>query len=163
MTFGPVQVLVLGFEGINFQGKILAELTRLREADIVRLVDLVVVAKDEDGDLATLKTSDLSDEESAELGAIAGALIGLGAEGADGAEMGAAVGADVGAAASLDDDEVWYAADAIPPGTAAAVALIEHRWAIPLRDAIAEAGGFTLEDTWLHPRDLVALGMAAAE
>src|SRR5664279_1098460 len=86
MTFGPVQVLVLGFEGINFQGKILAELTRLREADIVRLVDLVVVAKDEDGDLATLKTSDLSDEESAEFGAIAGALIGLGAEGADGAE-----------------------------------------------------------------------------
>ena len=162
MTFGSVQVLVLGFEGNNFQGKILAELTRLREADIVRLVDLVVVVKDEDGDLARLQTSDLSAGESAELGAIAGALIGFGADGTEGAEVGAEVGADLGATASLDD-EIWYAADAIPPGTAAAVALIEHRWAIPLRDAIVEAGGFTLEDTWLHPEDLIALGVAVAD
>ena len=162
MTFGPVQVLVLGFEGNNFQGKILAELTRLREADIVRLVDLVVVVKDEDGDVARLQTSDLSAGESAELGAIAGALIGFGADGTEGAEVGAEVGADLGATASLDD-EIWYAADTIPPGTAAAVALIEHRWAIPLRDAIVEAGGFTLEDTWLHPEDLIALGVAVAD
>jgi len=76
--------------------------------------------------------------------------------------VGAVVGADLGATASLDD-EIWYAADAIPPGTAAAVALIEHRWAIPLRDAIVEAGGFTLEDTWLHPEDLIALGVAVAD
>jgi len=64
----------------------------------------------------------------------------------------------------FDEGEVWYAADAIPNGTAAAIALIEHRWAIPLRDTIAGAGGFVLADEWIHPQDLVAVGlMAAAE
>jgi hypothetical protein len=42
----------------------------------------------------------------------------------------------------FDEEDVWYAADAIPNGSAAAIALIEHRWAIPLRDAIIDAGGF---------------------
>jgi len=53
--------------------------------------------------------------------------------------------------------------DAIPPGTAAAVAILEHRWAIPLREAIRDAGGFHLADAWIHPADLVAIGMLAAE
>ena len=53
------------------------------------------------------------------------------------------------------EDEVWYVADAIPPGTSAAVAILEHRWAIPLRDAIEAAGGQALADAWLHPSDLV--------
>ncbi len=56
-----------------------------------------------------------------------------------------------------------YAADAIPPGTAAGVALIEHRWAIPLRDAIAQAGGMPLIDEWIHATDLIAVGLASAE
>jgi hypothetical protein len=42
----------------------------------------------------------------------------------------------------------------------AAVALIEHRWAIPLRDAIRRAGGVTTADAWVHPEDLVAAGAA---
>jgi hypothetical protein len=65
--------------------------------------------------------------------------------------------------AITDRFDVWYAADAIPPGTAAAIALIEHRWAIPLRDKIAAAGGFPLADEWIHPLDLVAVGVIAAE
>jgi hypothetical protein len=77
-----------------------------------------------------------------------GALIGLGAEGEEPA---------AGGATPLPDD-VWFVADAIPPGTSAAVAVLEHRWAIPLRDAIQEAGGQTFADAWLHPADLVALG-----
>jgi hypothetical protein len=40
--------------------------------------------------------------------------------------------------------------------------LIEHRWAIPLRDGIVAAGGFALADEWIHPADLVAAGVAAA-
>ena len=64
----------------------------------------------------------------------------------------------------FDDDNVWYAADAIPNGTAAALALLEHRWAIPLRGAIARAGGYVLADEWIHAKDLIAIGlMAAAE
>ena len=51
----------------------------------------------------------------------------------------------------------------IPPDTAVAIALLEHRWAIPLREAIVRAGGFPILDTWVHPRDLVEVGLLAAE
>jgi hypothetical protein len=53
---------------------------------------------------------------------------------------------------------------AMPPqqGGSAAVALIEHRWAIPLRDKILDAGGVALADEWIHPADLVAIGAAAS-
>jgi uncharacterized membrane protein len=159
MTFGPMQVLVVGFDGTEFTGTIREELRRLREHDIVRLIDMIAVRKDESGEVTTLEMSDLSAEESAQLGAFAGALIGLGAAGEEGAEIGALAGA----AAAEDgvkilEDEVWYVADAIPPGTSAAVAILEHRWAIPLRDAIEGAGGRALADAWLHPSDLVELG-----
>ncbi len=162
MEFGPVQILVVGFEHGKFEGKALAELRRLREQDIVRLVDLLFVQKDEQGEIAEIEISDLPREEMAELGAVAGALLGFGAAGEEGAEAGALAGAARGEEGSLiDEEKVWYLADAIPPGTAAAIALLEHRWAIPLRDAIAEAGGQTLVDAWLHPQDLIAAGAAA--
>jgi len=63
----------------------------------------------------------------------------------------------------FDDADVWYVADAIPEGKTAAVALIEHRWAIPLRDKIMAADGVVLADEWVHPADLVAIGANAAE
>ena len=50
----------------------------------------------------------------------------------------------------------------IPPDTAVAIALLEHRWAIPMREAIVKAGGFPILDTWVHPRDLVEVGLLAA-
>jgi hypothetical protein len=154
-------MLVVGFEDGKFEGEILAELRRLREHDIIRMVDLLFVAKDEQGDIAKVEHSDLSQEEAMEFGALAGALLGLGAEGEEGVEAGAEAGAAAAEDGSvLDGDDVWYLADAIPPGASAAIALIEHRWAIPLRDAIQEAGGQTLADTWVHPQDLVAIGAA---
>ncbi len=162
MEFGPVQMLVVGFEHGEFEGKILAELRRLREADIVRLVDLVFVHHDEEGNLAKIEVSDLSQEEAMEFGALAGALVGFGADGDEGAEAGALAGAATADDGSvLDGDELWYVADHIPPGSSAGIALLEHRWAIPLRDAIDEAGGQTLVDAWVHPEDLVAIGAAS--
>jgi uncharacterized membrane protein len=158
---GPVQIMVVGFEKPNFQGEVLAELRRLREADLIRLIDLVVVTKDGD-DVVAVELSDLTPEESAEFGAVAGALIGLGADGEEGAEAGAIAGAEAGADGILGEEGAWTIADAIPPGATAAVALIEHRWAIPLRDAIRNAGGFSLADTWIHPEDLVAFGATAS-
>jgi uncharacterized membrane protein len=165
--FGPVQVLVVGFEGSEFNGEILPELERLKEQDIIRLIDLVVVAKDVEGEILGVELSDLTSEESSQFGAIAGALVGLGAAGEEGAEAGALLGAEAGSDGEfLGDDTMWAIADTIPMGTRAAVALIEHRWAIPLRDAIRRAGGVPLADSWLHPEDLVAVGAligAAAE
>jgi uncharacterized membrane protein len=163
MEFGPVQMLVVGFEHGKFEGEILAELKRLREQDIIRLVDLLFVNKDDDGVIATVELSDLSQEESMEFGALAGALIGLGAAGEEGAEAGAVAGAvAMEDGQAFSEQDVWFVADAIPPGTSAGIALIEHRWAVPLREAIERAGGVPLADDWVHPEDLVAAGAEAA-
>ena len=51
----------------------------------------------------------------------------------------------------------------IPDDSAAALILLEHHWAVPLRDAIARAGGFRLSDGFISPLDLVAIGMMSAE
>ena len=163
MTMGPVQLLVVGFEGGEFKGEILAELDRLRENDIVRLIDLAFVRKDADGNVEKMMRSDLSPEEAEEFGATVGALIGFGAAGEEGAELGAVEGAAALEDGHVFDEEVWYVDDAIPNGTAAAVALLEHRWAIPLREGIRQAGGFHLADAWIHPADLVGIGILAAE
>jgi uncharacterized membrane protein len=111
-----------------------------------------------------LRRSDLTQDQSAELGATIGALIGFGAGGMEGAELGAEVGAEAGAQSNeILDEDVWYVEEAIPPGSAAAVVLLEHRWAIPLRESIRSAGGSLLADAWIHPQDLVAVGLMARE
>jgi uncharacterized membrane protein len=157
-------MLIVGFDEPKFKGEVLEELKRLKEEDIIRLIDLAVVRKDDEGNIETLHTSDLSEDEAMEFGAYVGALIGLGAAGEEGAEAGAVAGAEALADQQVfDDDQVWYVADAIPNGTAAGIALIEHRWAIPLRDAIARAGGMPLADEWIHATDLVAIGLVGAE
>jgi hypothetical protein len=162
LTLGPVQMLIVGFEGDKFDGSIMKELDRLREHDIVRLIDLLFVKKNEDGEIEVAQRSDLGAEEAQEFGAIIGALVGLGADGEEGAEYGALAGAaELEDGHVFDDEAVWYLGDAIPDGTAAAVALLEHRWAIPLRDKIAQAGGLTLSDAWIHVADLVAVGALA--
>ena len=62
----------------------------------------------------------------------------------------------------FDEEQAWYVADTIPNGTSAAIALLEHVWAIPFRDSIQRAGGILLADAWIHPTDLVAVGLEAA-
>jgi uncharacterized membrane protein len=161
IPFGPVQLLVLGFDRTQFSGEIMPELERLKEQGTVRLIDLIFVRK-QDGELETIQASDLSTDEAEEFGALVGALIGAGMGEeetvAAGLELGAAAGAD---GHVIDENEVWYLADAIPEGTSAAVALLEHMWAIPLRDKIIAAGGAVLADAWVHPADLIAVGAAA--
>ncbi len=161
-SFGPVQMLVLGFDRTEFNGQVMPELARLKEAGIVRLIDLLFVSKKEGGELDVVHQSDLTADEASEFGALVGALVGLGT----GDEEIAMASADAGAAEGEDghflgDDEVWYLADAIPEGSSAAVALIEHLWAIPLRDKIVDVGGVALADEWIHPADLIAVGAAA--
>lgn len=159
--FGPVQIVVIGFNNLNFKGDVTPELQRLRDLEVIRLVDMLVVAKSENGDLVGVQASDLTQEESAQLGAIAGALVGLGSGGDEGMAAGAQVGASVGEGRAFlgGEETTWAVADVIPPGTMAVVALVEHRWAIPLRDAVRGAGGVTLADAWVHPEDLVAYGV----
>jgi hypothetical protein len=150
-SLGPVQMLIVGFDGARFEGRILAELERLSEQGIVRLLDLLLVAKAQDGTLTALEASELGVEGAAELGAALGTLVGLDGAGAEPAEQ--------PEEDPFDPEEVWYAADAIPPGSAAAIVLLEHRWAIPLREASQAAGGELLAEAWIHPLDLAAAGL----
>jgi len=163
MTIGPVQLLIVGFAGGEFKGEIASVLADLRERDVIRLIDMGFVRKDEDGLITMIEHSDLSQDETIEFGATVGALIGMGAAGEEGAEAGAIAGAEAALDHGMIEDQVWYIADEIPEGTAAAIALIEHRWAIPLRGAILDAGGFLVSDAWIHPTDLVAIGLLASE
>jgi uncharacterized membrane protein len=156
MEMGPVQMLVLGFSEPEFTGKIAGEIDRLRKHDFVRIVDALVVQKDDAGNVTALQVSDLSPDEATEMGAIAGALIGFGY--GDAEAGGAAAGED---GHLMSDEETWYVADTIPNGSAAAIILLEHLWAIPLRDAIVDAGGVALADEWIHASDLVAIGLEA--
>jgi uncharacterized membrane protein len=164
MPIGPVQLLVVSFPEPEFRGEIIEEFRRLRDSDVIRLIDALVVQKDQDGNLAAVQWSDLSVEESEEFGATVGALLGLGLAGDAGMEAGAIAGAEAGSDGHvIDESEMWDIADTIEPGSAAAIALIEHMWATPLRNAIARAGGVPVTDAWVHPLDLVEIGLLSAD
>ena len=156
MAIGPVQLIVLGFEHPNFHGEIIAELERLRESDTVRVIDSLAVYKDEDGEIEVEHLSNLSQDEAIELGSKVGALIGLGIEGEEGMEAGAAVGAEAGADGihASPTTDAWDVLEDIPNDSAAALILLEHHWAVPLRDAIVRAGGFRISDGFISPLDL---------
>jgi uncharacterized membrane protein len=165
MAIGPVQLLVLGFKQPNFQGEIRAELDRLRDSDLVRVIDALAVRKDADGKVETLHESQLSSDEQAAFGALIGGLIGLGAAGEEGFELGAERGAEAVAERGgvFDEETAWDVVAEIPTDTAGLLVLLEHRWAIGLRDAIARAGGFRLASEFISPLDLVAIGLVSAE
>jgi uncharacterized membrane protein len=165
MAIGPVQLIVLGFNHPNFHGEIIAELERLRESDTVRVIDSLAVHKDADGEIEVQHLSNLTKDEAIELGSKVGALIGLGIEGEEGMETGAEAGAEAAAdgVQVFTDEQAWDVLEDIPNDSAAALILLEHHWAVPLRDAIARAGGFRLSDGFISPLDLVAIGLMSAE
>jgi uncharacterized membrane protein len=164
MAIGPVQLIVLGFDHPEFRGEIIAELERLRESDTVRVIDSLAVYKDADGELEVQHLSNLTTEEAIELGTVIGGLIGLGIEGEAGLEAGAIAGGEAMAdGVNLLDEDAWDVLEDIPPDSAAALILVEHHWAIGLRDAVARAGGTRLGDAFISPMDLVEIGLLSAE
>ena len=166
MAIGPVQLIVLGFNHPDFHGEVIAELQQLRDNDTVRVIDSIVVYKDVNGELETEHLSNLTEQEAIELGSKIGALIGLGVEGEEGMEAGAVAGAEEAAAEGINvfgDAGEWDVLEDIPNDSAAALILLEHHWAVPLRDAIARAGGFRISDGFISPLDLVAIGLMSAE
>jgi uncharacterized membrane protein len=165
MAIGPVQLIVLGFEHPEFHGEILAELERLRESDTVRVIDALAVHKDADGEIEVVHLSNLSKDEAIELGSKVGALVGLGIEGEEGLYAGAEAGAEAAAdgISAFSDDDAWDVIDEIPNDSAAALILLEHHWAVPLRDAIVRAGGHRISDGFISPLDLVEIGLVSSE
>jgi uncharacterized membrane protein len=166
MAIGPVQLIVLGFNHPDFHGEVIAELERLRESGTVRVIDAIAVYKDQAGELEVEHLSNLTQAEAIELGTKIGALIGLGIDGEEGAEAGAEAGAEMAATEGINvfgDAAEWDVLEDIPNDSAAALILLEHHWAVPLRDAIARAGGFRISDGFISPLDLVAIGLMTAE
>jgi hypothetical protein len=147
---GPVQVLVVGFDQPNFSGEVVAEFARLRDAGIVRLVDMLVVSRTAED---TFEALDLAEGLAADLGEVAASILGQ-------PENSAATDRQ---RADIDTASTWSLADAIPVGGTAAVALIEHTWAGPLSAAIQRAGGTLLEETWLAREDHELLEALIAE
>jgi uncharacterized membrane protein len=166
MSIGPVQLIVLGFQEPNFHGEIIGELERLHDSETVRVIDSLVVYKDAEGELEVEHLSNLTREEAVELGSTIGALIGLGIEGEEGIRVGPQAGAQAaeeGGVSFFSDEDQWDVLEDIPNDGAAALILLEHHWAVPLRDTIARAGGFRISDGFISPADLVEIGLLARE
>jgi uncharacterized membrane protein len=165
MAIGPVQLIVLGFQHPDFHGEIIAELERLHENGAVNVIDALAVYKGADGELEVEHLSNLSEEQAIELGTKVGALVGLGIAGEEGMEAGAVAGGETAAdgVEVFSDTDAWDVLEEIPEDSAAALVLLEHHWAVPLRDAIARAGGFRISDGFISPLDLVGIGLMTAE
>jgi uncharacterized membrane protein len=166
MAIGPVQLISLGFNKPDFHGEVIAELERLRANDSVRVIDALAVYKTAEGDVEVEHLSNLTSDEAIEFGSKVAALVGLGIGGEEGALVGAEAGAEAAAEDGVqifDDATAWDVIGEIPNDSAAALLLIEHHWAVPLRDAIARAGGFRINDAFISPFDLVAIGMLSGQ
>ena len=165
MEIGPLQLLVIGFVDPKLDGSVIGALADASDAGYIRVVDLLGVYKDENGDVLAAEMSELTEDEAMTYGAWVGALIGLGAGGEEGAEMGALVGAMSAADEyeyGLDEEALASIADDIPPGGAGMMLVIEHRWAIPFRNAMRASGGILITQDFLNPEALIALGAEVA-
>ena len=164
MALGPVQLIVLGFEHPDFRGDIRVELAKLHASDTVNVIDALAVYKDAAGEIEVQHLTNLSHDQAVEVGTVVGALVGLGIAGEEGAIAGAEAGAEAGedGIQFFSDEDAWDVIGEIPNDSAAALILLEHHWAVPLRDAIARAGGFRISDGFVSPADLVAVGLMTA-
>ena len=165
MAIGPVQLIVLGFKHPEFHGEIIAELERLKEADTVRVIDALAVYKDAQGEIEVEHLSNLTQDEAIEVGSKVAALVGLGIAGEEGMVAGAEAGAEAAAdgVSVFSDEDAWDVIEEIPNDSAAALILLEHHWAVPLRDAVARANGFRIADGFISPLDLVEIGLVSAD
>jgi len=143
---GPVQLLVCGFDPqAEMRGEILAELCRLSDAGTIRVLDVIVVRKEDDDTVSVVESNDG--------GSVVAVLTGL-----HGDEEAGDAPAEYG---DVDDADVWFPLDEIPTGSTAALALIEHRWALGLKQALRGTGGALLAESWIDPLELQAVGLNA--
>lgn len=131
---GPVDYVVVGFSGNNFDGSIVSELVKATESGAIRVVDLVFVIKDADGSFAIAELSDQSEELK---------------------EIVSSVGFadDLPLIAESDIEKISANMD---NDTSAGILVIEHLWAKGLKSALQNAGGVLLEEGRIHPDNIVA-------
>ena len=124
MAIGPLEFVVIGYKGDRFTSEIVPELNSIQEKGLIRVVDLILARKDTDGTVKALEVHDLNDEELAVFNPIKEDLMRL-----------------------LTPQDIALLTEAIPPGTSAAIVLLEHAWIVRLTeglnraDAVLLAGG----------------------
>ena len=139
MTIGPMEYIVVGFPGNQFNGQIAPALADLIDNDTIRILDLVFISKDADGEVAAFEYDEL--EELAAFGDLDGEVGGL-----------------------IGPDDIAHAAEGLEPNSSAALLIWEDTWAIPVVEAMRSSGGVLLEGGRI-PHDLAEeafAGLASA-
>ena len=129
MALGPVEYIIVGFPGNQFNGEIAPELAKLVESGTIRILDLVFITKDADGNVEALDFEDHHDV------ALFHALDG-----------------DVGG--FISDEDIEYAAADLEPNSSAALLIWEDVWATPFVQALRDSGGVLIEGSRI-PHDLI--------
>jgi hypothetical protein len=124
----PLEYALIEFKDPKFSGKIVPELLDLAQRGIVRIVDIVFIQKEEDGNLHTLELNDLEPEMY---------------------EMFVPIGEHVSSLFTTDD--LLIAANKLPNNSAAVLFLWENLWTANLRQAIQDAGGELVERVQIAP------------
>jgi hypothetical protein len=131
---GPVDWIVVEFPGSRFKGEIIPELEDLVERGIVRILDLLILKKDDDGNLEAFELSDLDDSE-----------------------LGSLRSYETELAMLLSEDDVHAVAAAVEPGSTAAVLVWENSWAAPFASAVRRAGGLLVASGRIPIQALLAV------
>jgi hypothetical protein len=118
MKHGPVDVMLIGFGEPRFDGSALEELKRQAAAGTIRVLDLAILLKDQDGACWRIKLSDLPPEQAAAVAFIEAGTRGL-----------------------FDDDDAAMLCEGMVSGSALAALAIEHTWAVDFANAVAAEGG----------------------
>ena len=134
MTLGPLEYTVIGFEGNRFNGEIAKELSAVVEKKVIRLVDVVFVTKDIDGEVAVVEIDNMADDQFESFAPLIDDLMGL-----------------------LTPEDIARIAESLPNNTSALIVLFEHRWAEKLKDALIGAGGFLIARQTIAPELLAAV------
>jgi DNA-binding NarL/FixJ family response regulator len=147
----PLQVIALGFSrGAGSEDRILAEVDRLRGRGVLRLLDMLFVGKSQDG---TIERLTIGDDE--DFGSLLAAVVPF-------ANGDSARPAPADDPAAFDRAGAWALADSLQPGAAVAFLLVEHHWAGPLFDVIAEAGGTLIGEGFLTAETGLVVGAEVA-
>jgi hypothetical protein len=130
---GPVDWLVVEFPGSRFNGEIAPTIIDLVDRGIIRVLDLLVLRKDDDGSIEAFEMADLGDDELGELRAYERELAML-----------------------LSAEDVEAMAAAVEPGSSAACLVWENRWAAPFASAVRRAGGQLVANGRIPVQALIA-------
>jgi len=134
MTMGPLEYVTIEFEGNHFTGEILPELRALRDRDVLRVIDLVFIQKDTQGHVTARELSDLTPEEAKPYDPIAGDMLRL-----------------------FTPEDVEEIASNLPNNSSAALALLEHTWAVRLNETISNARGRVVNSGLVPSAEIEAL------